>query len=209
MNFKVNDLVRVKSFKEIKKTLDEKNCCHGVYFNSYMRGFCSKIFRIQRIKKIDDTISLQVFLKAENGSKLASDDFWTWDADWLERVEEDKRNTTFPIDVSDLNKAIEEVKRLHSESSKHRLSGKEMDSVKTLMGEYAAKAIEKGYSLVFYVYENGKRVELRTDFGSSSRTGDLPQKVSAQCSPDDEFNPTVGKFVCLCKLLGHKVPSWI
>ena len=105
--------------------------------------------------------------------------------------------------------AIEEVKRLHYESSKHRLSDEEMDSVKMLMGKYAAKAIEKGYSLVFYVYKDSKRVALRTDFGSSSRTGDLPQKVSAQCNPDDEFNPTVGKFVCLCKLLGHKVPSWI
>ena len=78
------------------------------------------------------------------------------------------------------------------------------------MGQYAAKVIEKGYSLVFYVYKDSNRVELRTDFGSSSsRTGDFPQKVSAQCSPDDEFNPTVGKLVCICKLLGHKVPSWI
>lgn len=209
MNFKVNDLVRVKSFKEIKKTLDARNCCHGVYFNSYMRNFCSKTFRIQRIKRIDDMTFPQVFLKAENGSKLASDDFWTWDADWLERVEEDKRNTFFPIDVSNLDKAIEEVKRLHYESSKHRLSGKEMDFMKTLMGEYAAKVIEKGYSLVFYVYESDNRVELRTDFGSCSKSESLPRKVSAQCSPDDEFNPTVGKFVCICKLLGHKVPSWI
>ena len=206
MNFKVNDLVRVKSFKEIKKTLDAKNYCHGVYFNPYMRRLCSKTFRIARI---DDRTSPRVFLKAANGSKLKTDDFWSWDADWLESVEEDKRNTTFPIDVSDLDKAIEEVKRLHYESSKHRLSGKEMDFMKALMGEYAAKVIEKGYSLVFYVYESDNRVALRTDFGSSSRTGDLPQKVSAQCSPDDEFNPTVGKFVCLCKLLGHKVPSWI
>lgn len=206
MSFEVNDLVRVKSFKEIKKTLDAKNCCHGVYFNAYMRRFCSKTFRIERI---DNTKFPRVFLKAANGSKLTSNDFWSWDADWLESAEENKRNVTFPIDVSDLEKAIEEVKRLHYESSKHRLSDKEMDSVKMLMGEYAAKVIEKGYSLVFYVYKDSNRIALRTDFGSSSRTGDLPQKVSAQCSPDDEFNPTVGKFVCLCKLLGHKVPSWI
>ena len=202
MSFKVNDLVRVKSFKEIKKTLDEKGCCHGIYFNAYMRNFCSKTFRVE---KIDNTKFPRILLKAENGSKLTLDGYWSWDADWLTAA----NDTIFSIDVSDLEKAIEEVKRLHYESSKHRLSDEEMDSVKTLMGEYAAKAIEKGYSLVFYVYENGKRVELRTDFGSSSRTGDLPQKVSAQCSPDDEFNPTVGKFVCLCKLLGHKVPSWI
>lgn len=206
MNFKVNDLVRVKSFEEIKKTLDAKNHCQGLYFNPYMRSFCSKTFRIGRI---DNAIPQRVFLKAANGSKLTQDGFWLWDANWLKSVEEDKRNTTFPIDVSDLEKAIEEVKRLHYESSKHRLSEKEMDSVKLLMGQYAAKAIEKGYSLVFYVYKDSNRVALRTDFGSSSRTGDLPQKVSAQCSPDDEFNPTVGKFVCLCKLLGHKVPSWI
>ena len=206
MNFKVNDLVRVKSLKEIEKTLDTKNCCHDIYFNGYMSRFCSKTFRIERI---DNTKFPRVFLKAANGSKLTSNDFWSWDIDWLENVEEDKRNAIFPIDVSDLEKAIEEVKRLHCESSKHRLSDKEMDSVKMLMGKYATKTIEKGYSLVFYVYKDSKRVELRTDFGSSSRTGNLPQKVSAQCSPDDEFNPTVGKFVCLCKLLGHKVPSWI
>ena len=206
MSFKVNDLVRVKSYEKIKKTLDEKGCCHGTYFSSYMRKFCSKTFRIGEIASYQP---FAVYLKKVDGGELRIKDSWTWDADWLESVEEDKRNAIFPIDVSDLEKAIEEVKRLHYESSKHRLSDEEMDSVKTLMGKYAAKAIEKGYSLVFYVYENGKRVELRTDFGSSSRTGDLPQKVSAQCSSDDEFNPIVGKFVCLCKLLGHKVPSWI
>ena len=203
MSFKVNDLVRVKSFEKIKKTLDEKGCCHGIYFNSYMRNFCSKTFRIEKIEKIDNAKFSRIFLKAENGSKLTLDGYWSWDADWLTAA----NDTIFSIDVSDLEKAIEEVKRLHYESSKHRLSDEEMDSVKTLMGEYAAKAIEKGYSLAFYVYSS--RVELRTDFGSSPRTGDLPQKVSAQCSLDDEFNPTVGKFVCLCKLLGHKVPSWI
>ena len=206
MSFKVNGLVRVKSFEEIKKTLDEKDCCHGIYFNAYMEGLCSKTFRVRKIIKKKPW---RARLKAVDGSNLSLNDDWSWDADWLESVEEDKRNAIFPIDVSDLEKAIEEVKRLHYESSKHRLSDKEMDSVKMLMGDYATKAIEKGYSLVFYVYENGKRVELRTDFGSSSRTGDLPQKVSAQCSSDDEFNPIVGKFVCLCKLLGHKVPSWI
>lgn len=206
MNFKVNDLVRVKSFKEIKKTLDADDCCHGVYFNDYMKRLCSKTFRIERIIKNKPWLAR---LEAVDGSKLSLNDDWLWDADWLESVKENKRNAFFPIDVSDLDKAIEEVKRLHYESSKHRLSEKEMDSVKILMGDYAAKVIEKGYSLVFYIYKDSNRVALRTDFGSSSRTGGLPQKVSAQCSPDDEFNPTVGKFVCLCKLLGHKVPSWI
>ena len=202
MSFKVNDLVRVKSFKEIEKTLDAKNYHHGVYFNAYMKSLCSKTFRIRRI--IEEK-PWRARLEAVDGSKLPLNDDWSWDADWLTAA----NDTIFSIDVSDLEKAIEEVKRLHYESSKHRLNDKEMDSVKMLMGEYATKAIEKGCSLVFYVYENGKRVELRTDFGSSSRTGDLPQKVSAQCNPDDEFNPIVGKFVCLCKLLGHKVPSWI
>ena len=202
MSFKVNDLVRVKSFKEIKKTLDAKNYYHGVYFNAYMKSLCSKTFRIRRIIKEKPW---RARLKAVDGSNLPLNDDWSWDADWLTAA----NDAIFSIDVSDLEKAIEEVKRLHYESSKHRLSDEEMNSVKTLMGEYAAKAIEKGYSLVFYVCKNDNRVALRTDFGSSSRTGDLPQKVSAQCSPDDEFNPTVGKFVCLCKLLGHKVPSWV
>lgn len=206
MSFKVNDLVRVKSFEEIEKTLNANGDYHSLYFNPNMKRLCSKTFRIEKIGELNPR---RVYLKAIDGSSLPVNDFWSWEADWLESAEENKRNVTFPIDVSDLEKAIEEVKRLHYESSKHRLSDKEMDSVKMLMGEYAAKVIEKGYSLVFFVSEDSNRVALRTDFGSSSRTGDLPQKVSAQCSPDDEFNPTVGKFVCLCKLLGHKVPSWI
>lgn len=206
MSFKVNDLVRVKSFEEIEKTLNANGDYHSLYFNPNMKRLCSKTFRIEKIGELNPR---RVYLKAIDGSSLPVNDFWSWEADWLESAEENKRNVTFPIDVSDLGKAIEEVKRLHYESSKHRLSDKEMDSVKMLMGEYAAKVIEKGYSLVFFVSEDSNRVALRTDFGSSSRTGDLPQKVSAQCSPDDEFNPTVGKFVCLCKLLGHKVPSWI
>lgn len=206
MDLKVNDLVRVKSFKEIKKTLDSDGFRHGIFFTPEMKRFCSKTFRV---KEITGFQPFTVHLKKVDGEKLKVQEWWTWDADWLESVEEDKRNTIFPIDVSDLDKAIEEVKRLHYESSKHRLTDKEMDSVKTLMEDYAVKAIEKGYSLVFYVYESDNRVALRTDFGSYFRTGDLPEKVFAQCSPDDEFNPTVGKFVCLCKLLGHKVPSWI
>lgn len=202
MEFKVNDLVRVKSFKEIEKTLDKYHQCGTIYFSPGMKAFCSKVFKVQNVSNLP---SSRIYLKNKAGNTVP----WTWSVDWLEKVENNERHTVFPIDVSDLDKAIEEVKRLHYESSKHRLSDKEMDSVKLLMGDYAAKVIEKGYSLVFYVYKNDNRVELRTDFGSSSRTGDLPQKVSAQCSPDDEFNPTVGKFVCLCKLLGHKVPSWI
>ena len=202
MSFKVNDLVRVKSFKEIKKTLDARGYYHKLYFNPNMERLCSKTFRIGEVW---DMKPHRVRIKAVDDSPVPLGDCWVWDVDWLTAV----NDTVFSIDVSDLDKAIEEVKRLHYETSKHRLSDEKMKSVKTLMGEYAAKAIEKGYSLVFYVYKNSNRVELRTDFGSSSRTGDLPQKVSAQCSPDDEFNPTVGKFVCLCKLLGHKVPSWI
>ena len=206
MSFKVNDLVRVKSFEEIKKTLSSGGYCHDIFFADEMKHFCSKAFRV---KEIIGFQPFTVHLKKVDGGELKVKDWWIWDADWLESIEENKRNAIFPIDVSDLDKAIEEVKRLHYESSKRRLSEKEMDSVKMLMGDYAAKAIEKGCSLVFYVYKDSNRVELRTDFGSSSRTGNLPQKVSAQCNPDDEFNPTVGKFVCLCKLLGHKVPSWI
>ena len=206
MSFKVNDLVRVKSFKEIKKTLDSDGFRHSIFFAPEMKSFCSKTFRV---KEITGFQPFTVHLKKVDGEKLKVQEWWIWDADWLESVEEDKHNTTFPIDASDLDKAIEEVKRLHYESSKHRLSGKEMDYVRVLMGEYAAKVIEKGYSLVFYVYESDNRVALRTDFGSYPKSGSLPQKVFAQCSPNDEFNPTVGKFVCLCKLLGHKVPSWI
>ena len=203
MSFKVNDLVRVKSFEEIEKTLDASGYYHKIYFNPNMKRLCSKTFRIEAVW---DMKPHRVRIKAVDGSPLPLVDCWSWDVDWLTAV----NDTIFPIDVSDLDKAIEEVKRLHYETSKHRLSNEEMDSVKTLMGQYAAKVIEKGYSLVFYVYKDNNRVELRTDFGSSSsRTGELPRKVSAQCSPDDEFNPTVGKFVCLCKLLGHKVPSWI
>lgn len=203
MEFRVNDLVRVKSFKKIKKILNVHRKYQGLYFNPQMESFCSHVYKIESIY---NTSSPRVRLKDTKGDVVP----WTWAVDWLEKVENGERRNVFPIDVTDLNKAIEEVKQRHLEVSKHKLSDDEMEAVFQLMDKYVVEAVRKGCSIVFYVDDPNRQVSLCSDFGNKiSDFAKRNSKVTAYCSPNDEFNPTVGKLVCLCKLLGHKISDWI
>ena len=50
MNLAVDDLVRVKKYDDIKKTLDDEGCCHNVDFTSgSMKGMCSKLYSIEEV----------------------------------------------------------------------------------------------------------------------------------------------------------------
>lgn len=67
MKFKPGDKVRIKSWAEIKKTLDYYNHCDGVWFNPDMKKLCGK----------------EVTLRLTDWGRLTEGN-WDWAEDWLE-----------------------------------------------------------------------------------------------------------------------------
>lgn len=66
MEFKAGDKVRIKSWEEIKKSLDIDGYCEGVWFNPNMKKLCGK----------------EVILFTEFGRLRTNN--WTWAKSWLE-----------------------------------------------------------------------------------------------------------------------------
>jgi len=55
LSLQPGEWVRVKSYDEILKTLDQNNKNRGLYFDAEMVPYCGKSFRVQgRLKKIVD-----------------------------------------------------------------------------------------------------------------------------------------------------------
>ena len=67
MEFKAGDKVLIKSWEEIKKTLDIDGYCEGVWFNPAMKGLCGK----------------EVALRLTDWGRLYANG-WSWAEDWLE-----------------------------------------------------------------------------------------------------------------------------
>lgn len=65
--------VRIKSWEEIQKTLDEDSKCDGVYFNSKMQAYCGKVCDIQS--------------QAFNSYLLSNTDDFYWIPEWFDVVE--------------------------------------------------------------------------------------------------------------------------
>lgn len=85
MGFKVGDKVRVKSQKEIEKTLNDYHECHGVYFNSRMEHFCEK------------TIELSESSPYFTGAFMDSKDGWLWVEEWLEPIGSTDKKEKEPV----------------------------------------------------------------------------------------------------------------
>lgn len=66
MKFKPGDKVRIKSWAKIKKTLDNRGYCEGIWFNPAMEKLCGK----------------EVVLLTEFGRLRANN--WSWAKAWLE-----------------------------------------------------------------------------------------------------------------------------
>ena len=70
MKFNTGDKVRVKSWEEIKKTLDDCRAREDLLFAPEMKEFCKKEFIIKQV------CSYNRFMVKDNR--------WIWHADWLE-----------------------------------------------------------------------------------------------------------------------------
>lgn len=85
MGFKVGDKVRVKSWKEIEKTLNDYRECRGVYFNGEMERLCGKIIEINE----SDTYYARSFRSDENR--------WLWVEEWLESIGSTDKKEREPV----------------------------------------------------------------------------------------------------------------
>jgi len=78
--YKVNDMVRVKSFDEIRKTIDNDGIHSersGLYFPERMKSWCGKTLRVRYVIK-------------ENRVNVFENQ-WAWHNDWIEPLELDNR----------------------------------------------------------------------------------------------------------------------
>lgn len=74
MGFEVGNKVRVKSWEEIEKTLNDYRECRGVYFNDEMECLCGKIIELNA----SNIHYARAFWCNENS--------WTWVEEWLEPI---------------------------------------------------------------------------------------------------------------------------
>ena len=109
LNLAPGDLVRVKSFEDILKTLDTRNSNRGLSFDAEMVGFCGKEYRVRtRVERfIDETtgkmkklMTPAVILDGAYCQACYSDHrlfcprsiFTWWREIWLEKVPEQKKS---------------------------------------------------------------------------------------------------------------------
>ena len=83
VKLKENDFVQVKSFEEIRKTLDVNWYHKKMFFHPEMMELCSKTFKV---KAIIGSNPSKVRLVKVDGSGLPLKDQWSWHADWLKKI---------------------------------------------------------------------------------------------------------------------------
>lgn len=73
MNFKTGDKVRVRSWEEIRKTLERRGEYKGYYFPNEMKAYCGKNITLGRC--------------VDSGVFRDSRENWSWCCAWLEPIE--------------------------------------------------------------------------------------------------------------------------
>lgn len=120
------------------------------------------------------------------------------------------RNVT--IDVSDpkaAHKAVDDACAEYEDSQKIRWSTAETCSAKLSARKMMATLCEQGISISWCVGPLKKYVNLRCDLGSPdtlAKTHDYPfNRVQITFNEKAEFNEWIGRYACLCVLMGEPV----
>lgn len=76
--YKPNDTVRVKTWEQVRRTLDSSNRLQGkdIYFSNAMERYCGKVLRV--------AFSHEDRVGVHNNT-------WSWHIDWIEPFELDNR----------------------------------------------------------------------------------------------------------------------
>ena len=88
MKYEIGEKVRVKSFEEIKKTLDGSDCLKGkiIFFNDRMKIHCDNVYKIKSYSPTGPYYQLE---NCEDEPGM----FWDWSEEWIESVSKFKDQT--------------------------------------------------------------------------------------------------------------------
>lgn len=89
------------------------------------------------------------------------------------------------------------------ESTKHRYTDEQIAEAERIIGEIVAGFREGECFYVLVVTAHGIAIRYRTGMN------DCYGRFDSRCSPNDEFNRTIGVMVALCKAVGRKLPEWV
>lgn len=177
--------VKIKSWNEIKKTLDNDRSTGSLLFTKEMRKFCGQEFDTSDAHDIGEYAG------------------WLWHPDWLEPVKEKEKETlTIKVDPNNweeaykiLEKALNDYKRLWTKE--------EIAEAIRVTDEEIIKLHHKHTSPVFYYQD--KNVGVTCNFGSNGKEG----IYSAKCHDGEIYNIEIGRCVAICKMTGRKIPDFI
>lgn len=180
MKFKVGDKVRVKSWEEIKKTLDGDRFYLNAYFSPSMEKLCGKTI---------------ILTQASNEDYDFSNDFssgigtrWDWIEAWLEPIKSDFVVTIRGIPPEELKKTFgERIKELEIISQPRSLA-EIYEELFLSAGDCHIEFAYRGWTTLAIVWKNDETVE----------TG------YARKNPSDASNPNAGRFLALARALGRK-----
>ena len=138
MKFKPGDKVRIKSWTEIKKTLDSRGYCEGIWFSPNMKKFCGK----------------ELFLSLSITSGLRAGGFF-WASSWLEPLPKAEKVAVF------YGATEEELKGYFSRMGKSFVVGtiEAPRTVESICAEIMSKP-----AVVSYQYFNNAVVALVGDY---------------------------------------------
>ena len=175
MKFKAGDKVRVKSWKEIEKTLNNCRRCCGVYFNGEMEYLCEKVIKLSES---------DVYLP---GAFRDNKDGWLWVEEWLEPIND------FVITIRGISP--EELEKTFGERIKELEIISQPRSVAEIYEELFLSAKDcniefkcKGWTTLAIVWKYNGTVE----------TGYARRK------PSDASNRKAGQSLALARALGRK-----
>lgn len=217
---KVGDKIKIKSWSEIQKTLNENSeDCYNRFFNfEGMSVYCNHVLRV-------DNVGLS------SKGKYVCAKGWSWSPKWFDVVAEDttcnealvsettSSNGKEKIEIEvDLNFPKEAYHKAHLaveekiksyRKSKKEWTKEELQEAQRLAEEMVLELYRKRVSPVFYVRKeldlDNEEISLNCTFGSPSGYGEFHSSPAG----DDIYNETIGRCVCLCKATGRKIPDFI
>lgn len=200
---------RVKSFEEIKKTLDELGTSrwNTVPFTSAVWGKCGQEVHVENISRCRE------IYRESNQFGLMFDGEWLEFPTEIKEVEDFKNDPdtiTITVRTDDrefahrcLDDAIDEYER------RHEWTPAEIERAKDKVCSLLIRAYEKSLCPVFYKkygLDKSPYVECKISFGTFGK-----DKGSTFAIPKgkDKFNWDIGRCIALCKAMGKPVPDFI
>lgn len=180
MKFKVGDKVRVKSWEEIKKTLDGDRFYLNAYFSPSMEKLCGKTIILTRAGNEDYDFS------NDFGSGIGTR--WNWIEEWLEPIRSDFVVTVRGISPKELKKTFgERIKELEIVRQPRSVA----EIYKELLLSAKDCCIKFGY-------------KDRTTLAIVWKPDGTVETGYARRKPSDVSNQKAGQSLALARALGRK-----